>query len=47
MRYTDQVEWPDWFPMRDALLAGEVDRFDFALPVSREDGLLIARPVKI
>ena len=37
--------WPDWFPRRDAELAGEVDRFDFALPVTREDGLLIARPV--
>ncbi|HEY8829962.1 MAG TPA: 2-phosphosulfolactate phosphatase [Candidatus Limnocylindria bacterium] len=44
MRFTDQADWPDWFPMRDALLAGEVDRFDFALPVTREDGLLIARP---
>jgi 2-phosphosulfolactate phosphatase len=47
MRFTDQTEWPEWFPMRDALLAGEVDRFDFALPVTREDGLLVARPVKI
>ena len=37
-------EWPDWFPRRDAELATEVDRFDFALPVTREDGLLIARP---
>ena len=36
--------WPDWFPRRDAELALEVDRFSFALPVSREDGLLIARP---
>jgi len=36
--------WPDWFPRRDAELALEVDRFDFALPVSRENGLLIARP---
>jgi len=38
-------EWPDWFPRRDAELALEVDRFDFALPVVRENGLLIARPV--
>jgi len=37
--------WPDWFPRRDAELALEVDRFRFALPVTREDGLLIARPV--
>jgi len=37
--------WPDWFPRRDAELALEVDRFSFALPVFREDGLLIARPV--
>jgi 2-phosphosulfolactate phosphatase len=37
--------WPDWFPRRDAELALEVDRFAFALPVQREDGLLIARPV--
>lgn len=37
-------EWPDWFPRRDAELACEIDRFDFALPVHREDGLLIARP---
>ena len=36
--------WPDWFPRRDAELACLVDRFAFALPVSREDGLLIARP---
>ena len=41
----DRVEWPEWFPMRDALLAADVDRFSFALPVTREDGLLIARPV--
>lgn len=39
-------EWPDWFPRRDAELACEIDRFDFALPVTREDGLLIARPVR-
>ena len=38
--------WPDWFPRRDAELACEVDRFDFALPVAREDGLLVARPVR-
>ena len=36
--------WPSWFPRRDAELASEVDRFDFALPVAREAGLLIARP---
>jgi len=38
--------WPDWFPRRDAELALEVDRFDFALPVSREGGLLVARPTR-
>ena len=38
------VGWPDWFPRRDAELALQLDRFDFALPVFREDGLLIARP---
>jgi hypothetical protein len=37
--------WPDWFPRRDAELALEIDRFDFALPVTREGGLLVARPV--
>lgn len=37
--------WPDWFPRRDAELACQVDRFDFALPVTRESGLLTARPV--
>jgi 2-phosphosulfolactate phosphatase len=37
--------WPDWFPRRDAELALETDRFDFALPVTREDGLLVARPI--
>ena len=36
--------WPEWFPRRDAELACEVDRFDFALPVVREGGLLVARP---
>jgi 2-phosphosulfolactate phosphatase len=39
------AQWPEWFPRRDAELALEVDRFSFALPVTREDGLLIARPV--
>jgi 2-phosphosulfolactate phosphatase len=38
--------WPDWFPRRDAELACEVDRFDFALPVTREADRLIARPVR-
>ena len=38
--------WPDWFPRRDADLACEVDRFDFALPVVRENGLLVARPAR-
>jgi 2-phosphosulfolactate phosphatase len=37
--------WPDWFPRRDAELACQVDRFDFALPVTHEGGLLVARPV--
>jgi 2-phosphosulfolactate phosphatase len=41
----DEEGWPDWFPREDAVLALDVDRFDFALPVRREDGLLIARPV--
>ena len=36
--------WPDWFPRRDAELALQVDRFAFALPVYRENRLLIARP---
>jgi 2-phosphosulfolactate phosphatase len=40
----DDTVWESWFPRRDAELALEVDRFSFALPVSREDGLLIARP---
>ncbi len=43
----DPRGWPDWFPRRDAELAMEVDRFAFALPVTREDGLLIARPVYV
>lgn len=42
----EEPNWPDWFPRRDAELACEVDRFDFALPVAREDGLLVARPVR-
>jgi 2-phosphosulfolactate phosphatase len=37
--------WPEWFPRRDAELACQVDRFAFALPVTREAGLLVARPV--
>ena len=40
----DGEGWPDWFPRRDAELALQVDRFSFALPVSRESGVLIARP---
>ena len=39
--------WPAWFPRRDAELACEVDRFDFALPVAREDGLLVARAARV
>jgi len=42
----EDPNWPDWFPRRDAELACEVDRFDFALPVTRQDGLLVARPVR-
>lgn len=42
---TPHDEWEEWFPRRDAELALEIDRFDFALPVAREDGLLIARPM--
>jgi 2-phosphosulfolactate phosphatase len=38
--------WPEWFPRRDAELACQVDRFDFALPVTREGGLLVARPLR-
>jgi 2-phosphosulfolactate phosphatase len=41
----DEGGWPAWFPREDAVLACEVDRFDFALPVAREGRLLIARPV--
>ncbi len=40
----EDPNWPDWFPRRDAELACQVDRFDFALPVAREDGLFVARP---
>jgi len=43
----DGEGWPDWFPRRDAELALEVDRFSFALPVVRENGLLIARPANV
>ncbi len=39
-------EWPEWFPRRDAELACEVDRFDFALAVAREGDLLVARPLR-
>lgn len=42
----EHKSWPEWFPRRDAELACEVDRFDFALPVTREDGLLVARPAR-
>ena len=45
IQLNDERPWPDWFPRRDAELALEVDRFDFALLVVREDGLLVARPV--
>ena len=41
----EESNWPDWFPRRDAELACQVDRFDFALPVAREGGLLVARPL--
>ncbi|MGH2499073.1 MAG: 2-phosphosulfolactate phosphatase [Candidatus Limnocylindria bacterium] len=41
----EATEWPWWFPRRDAELALDADRFDFALPVVREGGLLVARPV--
>ena len=41
----EEPNWPDWFPRRDAELACQVDRFDFALPVAREGGLLVARPL--
>jgi 2-phosphosulfolactate phosphatase len=43
--WTDEdPNWPEWFPRRDAELACQVDRFDFALPVAREAGLFVARP---
>ena len=42
----EDPSWPEWFPRRDAELACEVDRFDFALPVTREAGLLVARPAR-
>ena len=42
----EDPRWPQWFPRRDAELACQVDRFDFALPVTRENGLLVARPVR-
>jgi 2-phosphosulfolactate phosphatase len=38
--------WPEWVPRSDAELACEVDRFDFALPVVREGGLLVARAAR-
>jgi 2-phosphosulfolactate phosphatase len=41
----EDPNWPEWFPRRDAELACEVDRFTFALPVVREGGLLVARPL--
>ena len=43
----DDTVWEEWFPRRDAELALEVDRFAFALPVYRENGLLIARPESV
>lgn len=45
--WVNEHPWPDWFPRRDAELACEVDRFDFALPVRREGGDLVARPVRL
>ena len=41
----DEEGWPDFFPREDAVLALQLDRFEFALPVTREDGLFVARPV--
>jgi len=38
-------EKPEYLP-EDLELATDIDRFDFAMPVSREDGLLITRPVR-
>ena len=43
---SEDPDWPEWFPRRDAELALQLDRFDFALPVTREGGLLVARPVR-
>lgn len=42
----EDPDWPEWFPRRDAELALQLDRFDFALPVTREKGLLVARPAR-
>jgi 2-phosphosulfolactate phosphatase len=42
----EDPNWPEWFPRRDAELACQVDRFDFALLVRRERGALVARPVR-
>jgi 2-phosphosulfolactate phosphatase len=41
----EDPNWPEWFPRRDAELACQLDRFDFALPVAREGGLYVTRPV--
>jgi 2-phosphosulfolactate phosphatase len=41
----EDLNWPEWFPRRDAELACQLDRFDFALPVAREGGLYVTRPV--
>lgn len=38
-------EKPEYL-LKDLELATDIDRFDFAMPVAREDGLLITRPVK-
>lgn len=35
----------DWTSASDLACACAIDRFDFALPVAREDGLLVARPL--
>ncbi|MCY4416587.1 MAG: 2-phosphosulfolactate phosphatase [Chloroflexi bacterium] len=42
-KFFDEAQ-PQYHP-RDASLALEVDRYDFAMRVSREDGLLVARRV--
>ena len=39
-------EKPEYL-LGDLELATDIDRFDFAMPVVREDGLLITRPVKV